>query len=88
VITLLKVRLTETKDAVQLIYHHTSGVNETIDRLSRMCEHRNADFDFIEALQYNMQHGVIITGRHVSCSSATVSGLPRQRFDRAIDPWF
>ncbi|KAH3950302.1 hypothetical protein HBH98_025820 [Parastagonospora nodorum] len=88
VITLLKVRLTETKDAVQLTYHHTSSINETINRLSSMCEERNASFDFIEAIQYSMQHGVITTGRHVSYTSPETRGVPRQRFDRAIDPWF
>jgi delta24-sterol reductase len=88
VVTLLKVRLTETRDAVQLIYHHTSSVNETIDRLSGMCADENPNFDFVEAVQYSMQHGVIITGRHVSSSSARIRGVPRQRFDRAIDSWF
>lgn len=88
VITLLKVRLTKAKDAVQLHYHHTSSVNETIVLLAKMCKDRQAKFDFIEALQYSMQHGVIITGRHVASTCSTVIGVAHQRFDRAIDPWF
>jgi delta24-sterol reductase len=88
VITLLKVRLTKAQDAVQLRYHHTSSVKETIVLLAKMCKDRQADFDFIEALQYSMQHGIIITGRHVSSTCSTVRGVTRQRFDRAIDPWF
>ncbi|KAL5113820.1 hypothetical protein ACEQ8H_008282 [Pleosporales sp. CAS-2024a] len=88
VITLLKVRLTETLDAVQLMYYHTSSVKETIDRLSGMCGNRGSRFDFIEAIQYSTSHGVIITGQHVSYSSPAIRGVPRQRFDRATDPWF
>jgi delta24-sterol reductase len=88
VITLLKVRLTQAKDAVQLIYHHTASVSETIDRLVELCEDDTPDFDFVEGLQYSKEKGVIVTGRNVSSAAATVKGLPRQRFDRAIDPWF
>jgi delta24-sterol reductase len=88
VITLLRVRLTPAKDSVQLIYHHTSSVKETIDGLAKLCDDRPADFDFVEALQYSMDHGVIITGRHVSSTAGTVTDISRQRFDRAIDPWF
>jgi delta24-sterol reductase len=88
VITLLKVRLSPAQDAVQLVYHHTSSVRETIHGLGKLCEDQEAGFDFVEAVQYNMDHGVIITGRHVSSTASTVTGVPRQRFDRAIDPWF
>jgi delta24-sterol reductase len=88
VITLLKVRLTQAKDAVQLVYHHTASVSETIDRLADLCEDDNPNFDFIEGLQYSKEEGVIITGRHVSSAATTMRGLPHQRFDRAIDPWF
>jgi delta24-sterol reductase len=90
VVTLLKVRLTRAGDAVQLVYHHTTSVSETIHRLATLCEESKTpeEFDFIEALQYSMEKGVIITGRRVSSASATVHQVPRQRFDRATDPWF
>jgi delta24-sterol reductase len=88
VVTLLKVRLTQARDAVQLVYHHTANVSETIDCLAELCENGKAKFDFIEAVQYSMKEGVIITGQHVSSNAATVRGVPCQRFDRAIDPWF
>lgn len=87
VITLLEVRLTEVKDAVQLEYHHTKSVGETVELIARKCDNGNADFEFIEGVQYSMNHGVVITGHHVS-QSPTVKDLPRTRFDRAIDPWF
>jgi delta24-sterol reductase len=85
-ITLLKVRLTKTQDAVQFRCHHTPSINETIILLATMSKDRQADFDFIKALQYSMQYGVIITGRHVSLTSSTIRGVLRQCFDRAIDP--
>ncbi|KAF1913575.1 hypothetical protein BDU57DRAFT_558579 [Ampelomyces quisqualis] len=88
VITLLKVRLTAAGDAVKLIHRHTKSVNETIELLAKMCNDDKAAFDFIEALQYNMEHGVIITGKHLASTAAEFKGLPRQRFDRATDPWF
>jgi delta24-sterol reductase len=88
VITLLIVRLTPAKDSVQLEYHHTSSVKETINGLAKLCDDGPADFDFAEALQYSMDHGVIITGKHVSSTAGTVTDISRQRFDRAIDPWF
>lgn len=88
VITLLKIRLVKAQDAVQLIYHHTSSVSETIGRLSKFCGDEHADFDFIEGLQFSLEEGVIITGKHVSLAAPSIEGTPRQRFDRAIDPWF
>jgi len=88
VITLLKVRLIQVDDAVQLVYHHTTSTKETIGHLAKLCEDEEAEFDFIEALQYSMEKGVIITGRHVPSTSAAVQHVPYQRFDRAGDPWF
>jgi delta24-sterol reductase len=88
VITLLKIRLVKAQDAVQLIYHHTSSVSETIGCLSNFCEDEHADFDFIEGLQFSQVEGIIITGKHVSSAAPNIKGMPRQRFDRAIDPWF
>ena len=87
VITLLKVQLTQAQSAVQLSYQHTSSIKETIDRLAELCDKENANFDFVEGLQYGKNEGVIILGRHV-CTTAAAEVLPRQRFDRAIDPWF
>jgi delta24-sterol reductase len=88
VITLLKVRLVRVQDAVQLIYHHTSSVSETIGRLSSFCNDDHANFDFIEGLQFSQVEGVILTGKHVSLAAPNIERMPRQRFDRAIDPWF
>jgi delta24-sterol reductase len=88
VITLLKVRLTQVKDAVQLLYHHTTSVKETISRLADICGNETSEFEFIEAVQYSMKHGVIISGRHVSSTAAVAKKASFQRFDRAIDPWF
>ncbi|KAH7078553.1 cell elongation protein diminuto [Paraphoma chrysanthemicola] len=73
VVTLLKVRLTQVNDATQLVYHHTKS---------------HPDFDFIEAIQYGMDEGVIVTGKHISSKAATAQHLPRRRFDRSHDPWF
>lgn len=47
-----------------------------------------ADFDFIEGLQFSEKHGVIVTGRHVDPALPDVAALPKIRFDRASDPWF
>jgi delta24-sterol reductase len=88
VITLLKVRLTQAKDAVNLVYHHTTSVKETISRLADLCGNDTSEIDFIEAIQYSMEQGVIITGRRISSADAVSSRTPFQRFDRAIDPWF
>ncbi|KAF1841437.1 FAD-binding domain-containing protein [Cucurbitaria berberidis CBS 394.84] len=88
VVTLLKVQLTQAQGAVRLSYQHTSSTEDTINRLAELCNHENTGFDFIEGLQYNENEGVIILGQHVCATAATVKDLPRQRFDRAIDPWF
>jgi delta24-sterol reductase len=88
VITLLKVRLTQAKDAVNLVYHHTASVEKSISRLADMCGNDTSEIDLIEAIQYNMEQGVIITGRHISSTDAVARKTPFQRFDRAIDPWF
>jgi delta24-sterol reductase len=88
VITLLKVRLTQAKDAVKLVYHHTTSVKETISRLADVCENDTSEIDFIETIQHSMEHGVIISGRHLSSTDLVSRTVPFQRFDRAIDPWF
>ncbi|KAF2034420.1 FAD-binding domain-containing protein [Setomelanomma holmii] len=88
VVTLLKVRLTQAADAIQLSYHHTTSVEKTIDSLTKLCDDDNTSFDFIEALQYGMTKGVIVTGTHVSSKSGATENLPISRFDRAHDPWF
>lgn len=88
VVTLLKIRLTQAEDATKLTYHHTTSVKETIARLSKLCDDEHADFDFIEALQYSMTKGVIVTGQHISSKAAATQNLPLQRFDRSHDPWF
>lgn len=88
VITLLTIRLTKAKDSVQLVYHHTPHVRDTIRDLARICHDPGADVDFVEAIQYSMEKGVIITGRHMSSASKTTPKIARQRFDRAADPWF
>jgi hypothetical protein len=88
VVTLLKVRLTHAEDATNLTYHHTTSVKETIARLSKLCDDEHADFDFIEALQYSMEKGVIVTGQHISSKAVAAQNLPLQRFDRSHDPWF
>lgn len=88
VVTLLKVRLVKAPGAVQLTYLHTSTPKETIDQLAKLCSSEKPEFDFIEGLQFSEKAGVIITGRHVDPSSATVAALPKVRFDRATDPWF
>ncbi|CAO2657668.1 Nn.00g037940.m01.CDS01 [Neocucurbitaria sp. VM-36] len=88
VVTLLKVQLSQAQGAVQLSYQHTSSTKETINRLAELCDQKKEDFDFIEGIQYGEHEGVIIVGRHVCATFATTKGLPHQRFDRAIDPWF
>jgi delta24-sterol reductase len=88
VVALLTIRLTKAKDSVQLVYHQTADVKETIRDLAKLCQKPQADIDFIEAVQYSMEKGVIITGRHVSSASATLHQIARQRFDRSTDPWF
>ncbi|KAH7079249.1 cell elongation protein diminuto [Paraphoma chrysanthemicola] len=88
VVTLLKVRLTQVYDATQLVYHHTKSVKETIGSLRKLCDSEHPDFDFIEAIQYGMDKGVIVTGKHISSTAATAQHLPRRRFDRSYDPWF
>lgn len=88
VVTLLKVQLMEAKGAVQLSYLPTSSVQETIDSLAQLCDDEDADFDFIEGILYSEDEGVVILGRQVHPTAATTRHLPRQRFDRAIDPWF
>ncbi|KAF2820006.1 hypothetical protein CC86DRAFT_449631 [Ophiobolus disseminans] len=76
-ITLLKVRLTQANDMVQVVYQHTASVKETIERMESLCEDKTGEFDFIEALQYSMEK-----------ASVTVQHVKLQRFDRASDPWF
>jgi len=88
VVTLLTIRLTKAKDSVQLVYHQTAGIKETIQELAKLCQEPQEDIDFIEAVQYNTEKGVIITGRHVSSASAAAQHIAQQRFDRSTDPWF
>jgi delta24-sterol reductase len=88
VITLLKVQLTQAKDAVKLVYHHTTSVKKTISRLADVCENDTSEIDFIETIQHSMEHGVIISGRHLSSTDLVSRTVPFQRFDRAIDQWF
>jgi hypothetical protein len=88
VVTLLKVRLTEAKDSVLLSYEKKSSIKATIDRVVELCEKDDAGLDFIEGLLYSRTEGVVITGRRVASRSPEARKLSRQRFDRAIDPWF
>ena len=89
VVSLLKVQLTEAPGAVQLSYRHTTNLKETVDILVELCSKtETTEYSFVEGFMYSRDSGVIVTGRHVSPTSATVAELPKVRFDRAKDPWF
>lgn len=98
VVTLLKVKLVEAPGAVMLRYRHVSSFGEMKEGLVGLCcgdgkkKNKTDDdeekYDFVEGFMYSRDSGVIVTGRHVNPTSATVAELPRVRFDRAQDPWF
>lgn len=81
VVTLLHVRLRKSADSVQLTFTPVL-VTDLVARTEQAMRPQSRN-DFVEAIMFDRDSGVMITGRMTDESTH-----PRVRFSRAWDPWF
>lgn len=81
--TLMEIRLVEAKEFVQTTYYRTSDVAETIIQVQ--AEIKNPDNDYVDAILFSKNHGVVIIGRLTNDKPVN---CPPRTFSKASDPWF
>ena len=83
VTTMLELRLVEAKRFVQTTYHRTRSVAEAVAKVR--AETRDPANDYVDAILFSKDHGVVITGRLTDDKPAD---RQPQTFSGAWDPWF
>ncbi|KAF2752150.1 24-dehydrocholesterol reductase-like protein precursor [Sporormia fimetaria CBS 119925] len=83
IITLLEMQLIDAKQYVELTYHPTSSVQESLQLLQTA--EKDPSVDYIDGIQFSFTGGVIMTGR---LTDTPIPGRKPQTFDKASDPWF
>jgi delta24-sterol reductase len=84
VLTLVKLRLVEAHQNVELTYHPTTSIHRAMQRLQE--ETQDPEIDYIDGILFSKTSGVIVTGRLSSRSPS--STLPLRRFSRPWNEWF
>jgi len=82
VITLLELRLIDSKPCVALTYHRVGSVREAIQKLEEVTSDEN---DYVDGILFAPDRGVICVGRLIDIPD---DGVRIQQFSRATDPWF
>ncbi|OAL05723.1 FAD-binding domain-containing protein [Phaeosphaeriaceae sp. SRC1lsM3a] len=80
--TQLEVQLVPCGRYVEVTYIPVNSHAEALDLFANP----SSDIDFLDAVMFSSQHGVVISGR--LSSSTSTKPYPVVRFTRAHDPWF
>lgn len=95
IVTLLTVRLVPAKPFVKLVYTPCGSISETVKRVQdvatvpTLASDTAADsVDFVNAILFSPEHGVLMTGRVVDDAPANQPRSKTLRFSRPWDPWF
>jgi len=83
VTTLLELRLIDAKKYVEVTYHPTSNVSDSLSAMRAVCD--VDENDYVDGILFGKNHGVIVSGR---LTDDPAEGSKVQRFSRAHDPWF
>ncbi|KAI9790321.1 MAG: hypothetical protein M1833_001958 [Piccolia ochrophora] len=83
VTTLLELQLVEAKSYVELTYHFTSDVSETIQKLDEAT--KEPSNVYVDGILFALNEGVVMTGH---LTDVVRDDVRSQRFVRARDPWF
>ena len=82
IMTLLEIRLVKAKDHVNLTHTPVNSVRELLWRIEKETE--NEANDFVDAIMYKRNRGVVITGRF---AEVIPTSKQVQRYARAKDEW-
>ena len=82
IMTLLEIRLVKAKDHVNLTHTPVNSVRELLWRIEKETE--NEAIDFVDAIMYKRNRGVVITGRF---AEVLPTSKQVQRYARAKDEW-
>lgn len=80
ILTLLKIKLVPATRYVKLTYHRTTGHDDAVKKLQKLCKTK---VDFVDGILLSPQSGVIVTGEY-----SDETDLPKARFARLRDEWF
>ena len=83
VITLLEIRLMESKPYVELTYQKLSSMDLAIKKIEEVTADKS--IDYVDGIVFAKDRIVICSGR---LTDGGEKGLKIQRFTRANDPWF
>lgn len=85
---MLEVRLVEARSFIEVRYWPVGGAEECVELLRKLCDAEKVKaVDFVEAILFATDRGVVITGNMVDRGEQNKS-LPISRFDRAWDEYF
>lgn len=82
-VTLLEVRLIESKSYVELTYHPVASASEAQDKMEAAMD--DPSVDYVDGIMFALDRGAVINGRLIDDPSGH---LNIQQFQRAVDPWF
>ena len=82
IMTLLEIQLVEAKDHVNLTYTPVNSTRELLWRIQN--ETQNGAIDFLDAIMYQRNRRVVISGRF---AEVITTGKKVQRHARAMDEW-
>ncbi|MCJ1227991.1 hypothetical protein MMC12_004650 [Toensbergia leucococca] len=83
VVTLLEVRLIQSKQYVELTYYPVSSVAGAIEKFQEATE--STGTNYLDGIMFGTDRGIVMAGR---LTDTLQDGIKIQRFSRARDPWF
>lgn len=81
IVTLLKIRLVESKPYVRLTHYPVTSMKDALKRFEEFRE--SPKTDYLDGIMYAANHGVVCVGNLTSEGSSKL-----QHFTRSTDPWF
>lgn len=81
ILTQVRMELEPASEYVRLTYHPVDGFEDALDLLQ---ETTGQDIDYLDAIMFGPDHGVVMVGEQTDGSE----DLPVERFTRARDEWF